>query len=58
MLFSSINQSVHPELVPLDLIRPECILVHTLFTCSDRYKERQRGRFEPVLTNQPYLGVY
>jgi hypothetical protein len=25
--FSSINQSFHPELVPLGLIRPECILV-------------------------------
>ena len=35
MLFSSINQSFYPELVPLDLIRLKCILVHTLLACSD-----------------------
>jgi hypothetical protein len=31
----SVNQSFHPELVPLDLIRPECIPVHTLWASAD-----------------------
>jgi hypothetical protein len=30
-----INQFFHPELVLLDLIRPECILVYTLLAFSE-----------------------
>jgi hypothetical protein len=35
MFILGINQLFHPELVPLDLIRSGCILVHTLLVCSD-----------------------
>jgi hypothetical protein len=34
---SNQNQSCYPKLVPLDLIRPECMLVHTLLASADTY---------------------
>lgn len=37
ILFSSMNEYFHPQLVPLDLIRPERILDHVLLACSDSY---------------------
>jgi hypothetical protein len=41
-VLSSINQPMHPELVPFDLnlvpIRPRGLLAHTVIACSDSYE--------------------